>query len=133
MTGITSGKHHRGRTMRRTMKTLMFLAVGGLAGLAQAAEPSRSGNWQYYAAGHNVYRISDDDDSQAAEAAAVAQAVGQPQSNSYDQNALYVADSSAGSGVLQTGFVTGNGDCGCGACGGRMGGCCGCGRGLGHC
>jgi hypothetical protein len=102
----------------------MFLAVGGLAGLAPAAD-GRSGNSNYYAAGQNVYRISDEDDQPAAEPS-VAQAVGQPQSNTYEQNALYVADGTATSGVLQTGFVTSNGSCGCG------GGACGCNGGCGN-
>jgi len=102
--------------MRRTITTLMFLAVSGLAYAAQAD------NWQYYAtAGTNSYRISDDDDSQSS----VANAGGQVQATGQPQNALYVADTSAGSGVAQASFFD-NGccnDCGCNNCGCNNGGC----------
>jgi len=95
----------------------MFLAVGGLAFAAHAADHSRgASNWQYYAAGQNSYRISDDDEGQAPASASpqsvVAQAVGQHQPAGQEQNALYVADNAGvGSGVQQAGFL--DGGCGC--------------------
>jgi len=100
--------------MRRTITTLMFLAMSGLAFAAYAAD-----NWQYYAtAGTSSYRISDDDDGQSN----VANAGGQVQAAGQTQNALYVADTSAGSGVMQAGFLNGGSDC-CGSCGCNQGGC----------
>src|SRR5262245_860546 len=116
--------------MRRTITTLMFLAVGGLAFAAHAADHSRgTSNWQYYAAGQNSYRISDDDEAQAPASAGpqavVAQAVGQQQRASQEQNALYVADNaSVGSGIMPTSFLDGGGGCGCNNnCGCGSGGC----------
>src|SRR4051794_24793829 len=103
--------------MRRTITTLVFLVAGGLAFAIQAADQSR-GNWQYYAAGQNSYRISDEDEDSAPDASSVAQAVGRQATSGREQNALYVADSnSVGAGVLQAGFVDG---CGCNenVCGG---------------
>jgi Putative beta barrel porin-7 (BBP7) len=103
--------------MRRTITTLMILAVSGLAYAAQAAD-----NWQYYAtAGTNSYRISDDDESQSS----VANAGGQAQAAGQERNALYVADTSAGNGVMQASYFNGGGDC-CGNCGCNQ---CGCGNG----
>jgi hypothetical protein len=102
--------------MRRTITTLMILAVSGLAYAAHAD------NWQYYAtAGTNSYRISDDDESQS-----VANAGGQVQATGQPQNALYVADTSAGSGVMQASYFNNGGDC-CGNCGCNQ---CGCGNGT---
>jgi hypothetical protein len=126
--GKTSGLNHRGRTMRRTITTLMFLAVGGLAFAAHAADESRgSSNWQYYAAGQGSYRISDDDDGQApaASPSTVAQAVGQQQSAGQEKNALYVAEGTGlGTGIQQTNyFDTTGGGCGC-QTGGCQSGCC---------
>jgi hypothetical protein len=93
----------------------MFLAMSGLAYAAHAAD-----NWQYYAAGTSSYRISDDDDSQSG----VANAGGQAQATGQERNALYVADNSAGSGVLQASFFDQGGGC-CNNCGGNQ---CGCGN-----
>jgi hypothetical protein len=107
--------------MRRTITTLVFLVVGGLA-LAAHADQSR-GNWQYYAAGQSSYRISDEDEDTTPDASSVAQAVGRQTTSGREQNALYVADSSSvGAGVLQAGFVD---SCGCNdnVCGGGCGGC----------
>jgi putative beta barrel porin BBP7 len=118
--------------MRRTITTLMFLAVGGLAFAAHAADHSRgTSNWQYYAAGQNSYRISDDDEDQAASAgpqSVVAQAVGEQQRAGQERNALYVADNSGGSGIMPTGYLDGGNGCGCNNN-------CGCGSGscLGDC
>jgi hypothetical protein len=104
--------------MRRTITTLMFLAVGGLALAAHAADQSRgSNNWQYYAAGQGSYRISDDDDGQtpAPQSSTVAQAVGQQQTTGQEKNALYVADGTGlSTGIQQTNyFDTAGGGCGC--------------------
>ena len=82
--------------MRRTITTLMFLAMSGLAFAAHAADNGNA-NWQYYAAGASSYRISDDDDGQSH----VANAGGQAQLTGQEKNALYVADNSAGNGVAQ--------------------------------
>jgi Putative beta barrel porin-7 (BBP7) len=117
--------------MRRTITTLLFLAVGGLAVAARAADSSG-----YYAAGPNSYRISDDDEGTAPASSApqsvVAQAVGRSRSAGQEQNALYVADGTAGSGIMQTNFLD-NGcgcnqnSCGCGnGCLSDCMGCCDC-------
>src|SRR5688572_27402608 len=111
--------------MRRTISTLMFLAMGGLA-CAAHAQDSTSGSNSYYAAGSNTYRISDEDDEQPAATAqpahtvraaaattaaatthttGVANAVGQPQQPGQEKNALYVSDKSGLSGqLLQTNY-----------------------------
>jgi len=110
--------------MRRTITTLMFLAVGGLAFALQAAEPGQaSGNWNYYAAGLSRYRISDDDESAAAsgtEQSNVSTAVGQPDTASEDKKAVYLTEKTASAGeLLQTNYFAGGGDgccqsaCGC--------------------
>jgi Putative beta barrel porin-7 (BBP7) len=117
--------------MRRTITTLMFLAVGGLAFGLSAADHSRgTSNWQYYGAAQGTYRISDEDEGEAsASSSTVAQAVGQQQSAGQEQNALYVTDGmSPASGIRQTNFFESyGGGCGCnqGSC---YGGCnnCGC-------
>jgi putative beta barrel porin BBP7 len=96
--------------MRRTITTLMFLAMSGLTHAAHAADNGNA-NWQYYAAGASSYRISDDDDGQSP----VANAGGQAQLTGQEKNALYVADNSAGSGVLQASFFDRGGDC-CNTC-----------------
>jgi hypothetical protein len=106
--------------MRRTITTLMFLAMSGLTYAAQAADGTA--NWQYYAAGTtNSYRISDDDDGQSS----VANAGGQAPAAGQARNALYVADPAAG-GVMQASFFNNGGDC-CGDCGCNQ---CGCGQGT---
>jgi len=100
--------------MRRTITTLMFLAVGGLACAVHAADTRDSRNWQYYAAGQSSYRISDDDEGQAAPAgqpSTVANAVAQQQAGQ-ERNALYVADGAGVGDLAQTSFL-GGGDCGC--------------------
>ena len=95
--------------MRRTISTLMFLAVGGLA-LAAHAQDSTGGNSSYYAAGTSTYRISDDDDDVQPAAkthtTGVATAVGQPNQPGQEKNALYVSDKASGlSGqLLQTNY-----------------------------
>src|SRR3569623_1028050 len=91
MAGKDERNFHRGRTMRRTIKTLMFLAVGGLASLVQAADHSRAdSNWQYYAAGQSSYKVSDDDETEEAPAkSGVVMAGGAAATNSAEQNALY--------------------------------------------
>jgi hypothetical protein len=103
--------------MRRTIRTLMFLAALGPAFAVHAADHSRgTGNWQYYAAGQGSYRISDDDDgpAPAAQSSPVAQAVGQQQPAGQEQNALYVADGSGVTGIQQTNyFDAAGGGCGC--------------------
>jgi hypothetical protein len=130
--------------MRRTISTLMFLAVGGLA-FAAHAQNSTSGSSSYYAAGSSTYRISDEDDEQPAASTAkthttgVATAVGQPNQPGQEKNALYVSDKASGlSGqLLQTNyFEAASPSCGagnaCGCNGGCNGGCnscnnnCGC-------
>jgi len=109
--------------MRRTITTLMFLAVGGLASVLQAADPGQaSGNWNYYAAGQSRYRISDEDDDSAAsnatEESSVTNAVGQPQTASQEKNAVYLTNNAKSAGeLLQTNYFAG-GDgyqaaCGC--------------------
>lgn len=116
--------------MRRTITTLMFLAAGGFAMIANAAETNRgSSNWQYYAAGENGYRISDDGDEEAAPAAAesaVKQATSTaPAASSQparaEKNALYVPELSGtvGTGIAPTNYLSGGSSCGCGpsACG----------------
>ncbi len=108
--------------MRRTITTLMFLAVGGLAFAAQAADPGKtSGDWNYYAAGQSRYRISDDDDGSAAsnatEPAVVSAAVGTPQTVVHDQQAVYVTERTKSAGeLLQTNYFAPGAACG-GACG----------------
>src|SRR5262245_45586805 len=132
--------------MRRTITTLMILAMAGLAYTAQAAEKN-SGSSDYYAAGTSTYKISDDDEAEdeapaavkpasaAASVAAkpatsasrpatsVAKAVGQPEQAGQEKHALYLADKSKlGDELLQTSFF----DAGCGckdSCG--SGNCCG--------
>src|SRR5438067_580202 len=102
--------------MRRTITTLMFLAVGGLISAANAADTRDSRNWQYYAAGQSSYRISDDDDGQAASAGqstGVATAVGQADQAGQERNALYVAEGAGTSSLAQTGFLDGGSGCGC--------------------
>ena len=65
--------------MRRTITTLMFLAVGGLVAITHAADNGGNANWQYYAAANGTYRISDDDDTAAAGQSSVANAGGTTQ------------------------------------------------------
>ncbi len=114
--------------MRRTISTLMFLAVGGLA-LAAHAQDSASNS--YYAAGSSTYRISDEDDDDAPAAkthtTGVATAVGQPQQAGQEKNALYVSDRSGLSGeLLQTNyFEAASSTCGSNnACGCKSGNSC---------
>src|SRR5258706_5075165 len=106
--------------MRRTITTLMFLAVGGLAFVAQATENTR-GNWQYYAAGQSSYKISDEEDADDApqQSSGVVKAVGQPQASGQEKNALYTAaGGSVGNDIAQTSYFNGGGcNCGQGACG----------------
>src|SRR5262245_28235364 len=100
-------KNHRGRTMRRTISTLMFLAAAGLAYFAHAADQN-GGSADYYAAGTSTYRVSDDDDEDAAPVASkpastVATAVGLPHQSGQEQHALYLADKATlGNELLQT-------------------------------
>lgn len=96
--------------MRRTITTLIFLAVGGLTCASHAADDSRG----YYASGQSTYRISDDDDGPAANASqsGVAKAGGQPQQSGQEKNALYVAERGAvGNDVLQASFFDNGGNC----------------------
>jgi hypothetical protein len=105
--------------MRRTITTLMFLAVGGLISIAQAADGGNA-NWQYYAAANGTYRISDDDDTASAGQSHVANAGGTTEPAGQEQNALYVADRNAvGTGIAQTNFFDNGGGCcnGCDNCG----------------
>lgn len=100
--------------MRRTITTLMFLAVGGLAFAARAADPgSSSGNWSYYAAGQSHYKISDDDGEPASSGASgsssVSTAVGKPQVAGQEKNALYIAEKNKSAGeLLQTNYFSGS-------------------------
>lgn len=115
--------------MRRTITTLMFLAVGGLAFALQAAEPGlASGNWNYYAAGQSRYRISDEDDGSAAsnatEETSVSTAGGQPPAASQEKNAVYLTNNAKTAGeLLQTNYFAA-GD-GCQAACGCENNCCG--------
>ena len=114
--------------MRRTITTLMILAVGGLITIARAADNGGNANWQYYAAANGTSRISDDDDTPAAGQSNVANAGGTTEPGQ-NQNALYVADRNAvGSGIAQTNFFENgggccNGNCGCNDC---LSNCCNC-------
>jgi hypothetical protein len=117
--------------MRRTITTLMFLAAGGFAMIASAADHSRgTSNWQYYAAGENGYRISDDEEdeevapaaaqSPVKQAATTAPAASTPAARP-EKNALYVPELSGtvGTGIAPTNYLAnGGGSCGCApACG----------------
>ncbi|HEY2410823.1 MAG TPA: BBP7 family outer membrane beta-barrel protein [Pirellulaceae bacterium] len=119
--------------MRRTITTLMILAVGGLALAARAAD---SGTANYYSTGQSHYKISDDDDaSGAAESSTVANAVGTSQAAGQEKKALYVAEKTKSAGeLLQTNyFAAGNGcqdacgcnnNCGCNGCNTCLSDCC---------
>src|SRR4051812_2586493 len=113
--------------MRRTITTLMILAVGGLTTIARAADNGGNANWQYYAAANGTYRISDDDDSAAAGKSNVANAGGTTEPGQ-NQNALYVADRNAvGSGIAQTNFFeNGGGGCNGCDCNNCLSNCCNC-------
>src|SRR6187399_2545188 len=109
--------------MRRTITTLMILAVSGLAFAARAADNGGNAQWGYYAAASS-YRISDDDDTTSG----VAHAGGQAAQAGQEQNALYVASGLSGE-VAQTSYFD-NGGCSCnsGGCGqcGCLSNCCRC-------
>jgi hypothetical protein len=110
----------------------MFLAVGGLAFTASAADHSRgTSNWQYYSAGENSFRISDEDEEGDESAASTASNTAQPaaaasavKQQPAERNALYVPELSGtvGTGIAPTNYLSaggGGGGCGCGpsACG----------------
>ena len=99
--------------MRRTITTLMFLAGGGFAFTAGAADHSRAtSNWQYYAAGENSYRISDDDEdapapSTSTKTAQPAAAVKPVKEQPAERNALYIPELSGtvGTGIAPTNYL----------------------------
>jgi hypothetical protein len=94
----------------------MFLAVGGLAFAAHAADP---GYGSYYSTGQSHYKISDDDSADGADDSSnVANAVGTSQAARQEKKALYVAERTKSAGeLLQTNyFAAGSGcqdSCGC--------------------
>jgi hypothetical protein len=101
--------------MRRTITTLMLLAVGGLANATRAAD---SGNWNYYSAGQSHYKISDEEEgASSAETSNVSTAGGKAQTAGQEKNALYVTEKAKSAGeLLQTNYFAPA--CGCqDACG----------------
>lgn len=131
--------------MRRTISTLMFLAVAGLACTAVAADHSRgTSNWQYYSAGENSFRISDEEeggDTTAAPAASTksarpASAASAVKELPAERKALYVPELSGtvGTGIAPTNYLgAGGGGCGCGPACGCGQNPCGCGNGGNSC
>jgi hypothetical protein len=116
----------------------MFLAVGGLAFAARAAD---SGNWNYYSTGQSHYKISDDDEaSGATESSPVANAVGKPEAARQEKKALYVAEKTKSAGeLLQTNYFAASpgaaAGCGCQDACGCNNNCCNnnCGNGCNTC
>lgn len=110
--------------MRRTITTLMFLAAGGLAFVANAAETSRSTNSTSSAAAQSSFRISDDEEETVSSPAKTStKAASAVASKGAERNALYVPELSGtvGTGIAPTNYLNGGGgsSCGCGpsACG----------------
>ena len=120
--------------MRRTFTALMFLAVGGLAFAAQAADHSRgNSNWQYYSANQNSYKISDEDEAAEAQAqsSGVVNAAGTAPTTRQEKNALFTsAGSIVGNDIAQASYFSGGGSCGCqsscNSCNSCVSNCCDC-------
>jgi len=108
--------------MRRTIASLMFLAMGGLATVAPAADPPRGDSSDsYYASGAASFSISDEEEAVSPASSGLASATVEAQSRP-EKTALYVDHGGGGYDHQQVGYSAGGG-CSTG-CNGGCDSCC---------